>query len=471
MKTMKKSLIAASILALGIATMPAKAEINIPFISAVSGQNNQATSSLADMLDKVRPAVVSISVEGKAKETQGRNSMRDLPDEFQFFFGDMFGDRFGGQDAHPRQFRGLGSGVIINAEKGYVITNNHVIKDADKITIQLDDGREFKAKLVGADPQSDVALVQIENPKNLTALKFADSDKLRVGDFSVAIGNPFGLGQTVTSGIISALSRSTGDADEGYQNYIQTDAAVNQGNSGGPLINLKGELIGINTAIISPSGGNAGIAFAIPSNMVNNLVQQIIEFGGVKRGMLGIKGGELNADLAKEFGVDAQQGAFISEVFPESAAAKAGLKAGDVITELNGQKLHSFSELRAKIATSGVGKDIELTYLRDGKTAKAKVTLQSEIGSTGSVIDLLPELKGVEYTNQDEKGVKGVSITKVEKGSLAEARGLKKGDLIIGVNRHRVENVSELRKVLGEKPSVVYLNIVRDGANFFLIVQ
>lgn len=471
MKTMKKSLIAASILALGIATMPAKAEINIPFISAVSGQNNPVTSSLADMLDKVRPAVVSISVEGKAKGTQGRNSMRDLPDEFQFFFGDMFGDRFGGQDAHPRQFRGLGSGVIINAEKGYVITNNHVIKDADKITIQLDDGREFKAKLVGADPQSDVALVQIENPKNLTALKFADSDKLRVGDFSVAIGNPFGLGQTVTSGIISALSRSTGDADEGYQNYIQTDAAVNQGNSGGPLINLKGELIGINTAIISPSGGNAGIAFAIPSNMVNNLVQQIIEFGDVKRGMLGIKGGELNADLAKEFGVDAQQGAFISEVFPESAAAKAGLKAGDVITELNGQKLHSFSELRAKIATSGVGKDIELTYLRDGKTAKAKVTLQSEIGSTGSVIDLLPELKGVEYTNQDEKGVKGVSITKVEKGSLAEARGLKKGDLIIGVNRHRVENVSELRKVLGEKPSVVYLNIVRDGANFFLIVQ
>ena len=471
MKTMKKSLIAASILALGIATMPAKAEINIPFISAVSGQNNPVTSSLADMLDKVRPAVVSISVEGKAKGTQGRNSMRDLPDEVQFFFGDMFGDRFGGQDAHPRQFRGLGSGVIINAEKGYVITNNHVIKDADKITIQLDDGREFKAKLVGADPQSDVALVQIENPKNLTALKFADSDKLRVGDFSVAIGNPFGLGQTVTSGIISALSRSTGDADEGYQNYIQTDAAVNQGNSGGPLINLKGELIGINTAIISPSGGNAGIAFAIPSNMVNNLVQQIIEFGDVKRGMLGIKGGELNADLAKEFGVDAQQGAFISEVFPESAAAKAGLKAGDVITELNGQKLHSFSELRAKIATSGVGKDIELTYLRDGKTAKAKVTLQSEIGSTGSVIDLLPELKGVEYTNQDEKGVKGVSITKVEKGSLAEARGLKKGDLIIGVNRHRVENVSELRKVLGEKPSVVYLNIVRDGANFFLIVQ
>nr|WP_314741790.1 DegQ family serine endoprotease [uncultured Haemophilus sp.] len=474
MKTLKKSLIAASILALGMASVPAKAEINLPFISAVAGQtNNQATPSLADMLDKVRPAVVSISVEGKAKEgqPQGRSRMRDLPEEFQFFFGDMFGDRFGGVDAGPRQFRGLGSGVIINAEKGYVITNNHVIKDADKITIQLEDGREFNAKLVGADPQSDVALVQIENPKNLTALKFADSDKLRVGDFSVAIGNPFGLGQTVTSGIISALGRSTGDADEGYQSYIQTDAAVNQGNSGGPLINLKGELIGINTAIISPSGGNAGIAFAIPSNMANSLVQQIIEFGEVKRGMLGIKGGELNADLAKEFGIDAQQGAFISEVFPKSAADKAGLKAGDVITELNGQKLHSFSELRAKIATAGVGKDIELTYLRDGKTAKAKVTLQSEIGSTGSVTDILPELKGAEYSDRDEKGVKGVAITKVEKGSQAEARGLKKGDLIVGVNRHRIENVSDLRKVLGEKPSVVYLNIVRDGANFFLMIQ
>lgn len=472
MKTLKKSLIAASILALGMASLPAKAEINLPFLSAVAGQNNnQAMPSLADMLDKVRPAVVSISVEGKAKESQGPSRMRDLPDEFQFFFGDMFGDRFGGRDAAPRQFRGLGSGVIINAEKGYVITNNHVIKDADKITIQLEDGREFKAKLVGADPQSDVALVQIENPKNLTALKFADSDKLRVGDFSVAIGNPFGLGQTVTSGIISALGRSTGASDDAYQSYIQTDAAVNQGNSGGPLINLKGELIGINTAIISPSGGNAGIAFAIPSNMVNSLVQQIIDFGEVKRGMLGIKGGELNADLAKEFGIDAQQGAFISEVFPNSAADKAGLKAGDVITELNGQKLHSFSELRAKIATAGVGKDLELTYLRDGKVEKAKVTLQSEIGGTTVVTDVLPELKGAEYSNKDEKGVKGVAITNVEKGSAAEAKGLKKGDLIVGVNRHRIETTSDLRKVLGEKPSVVYLNIVRDGANFFLLVQ
>lgn len=466
MKTMKKSIIAAFVLGMGMATMPmtAQAEIKLPFISASS---QQETPSLADMLDKVRPAVVSISVEGKTKEEQYGRRMRDIPEEFEFFFGDMFGD----QRSAPRNFRGIGSGAIINAEKGYVITNNHVIKDADKITIKLEDGREFKAKLVGADPLSDVALVQIEEPKNLTELKFADSDKLRVGDFSVAIGNPFGLGQTVTSGIISALGRSTGTTDDGYQNYIQTDAAVNQGNSGGPLINLKGELIGINTAIISPSGGNAGIAFAIPSNMANNLVQQIIEFGEVKRGMLGIKGGELNADLAKEFSIDAQQGAFVSAVLPDSAAAKAGLKAGDVITALNGQKLRSFSELRAKVATTGVGKEIELTYLRNGKEEKTKVTLQADSGSTVAAKDLLPALKGAEYSNYSEKGFKGVEITKVEKGSQAEMRGLKKGDVIVGINRHSIENMSDLRKVLEAKPSVIALNIFRDGSNFFLLIQ
>lgn len=464
-KTMKKSVIAALVLGLAFSAAPmtAQAEINIPFLSAATNQ----TYSLADMLDKVRPAVVSIAVEGKTKREQNSRRLRDIPEEFEFFFGDMFGER----GMTPKNFRGIGSGAIINAAKGYVITNNHVIKDADKITIKLEDGREFKAKLVGADPQSDVALIQIEDPKNLTEIKFADSDKLRVGDFSVAIGNPFGLGQTVTSGIISALGRSTGTTDDGYQNYIQTDAAVNQGNSGGPLINLKGELIGINTAIISPSGGNAGIAFAIPSNMANNLVQQIIEFGEVKRGMLGIKGGELNADLAKEFNIEAQQGAFVSAVLPNSAAAKAGLKAGDVITELNGQKLHSFGELRAKVATSGVGKEIELTYLRNGKEAKTKVTLQSDLGENSLSGELLPNLQGIEYSNYNEKGVKGVEITKVEKGSIAEKLGVKKGDLIIGINRHSVENIKELRQALDTKPSVIYLNIIRDGENFFLLVQ
>lgn len=461
MKKLNKTLLTSLVLGLGILSLPMSGIANLPAV--VEGQ---AMPSLAPMIEKVRPAVVSISVEGKTEARSGRQ--RAVPDEFEFFFGpDMFGDR----QSSPRQFRGEGSGVIINASKGYVVTNNHVIDKADKITVKLEDGREFKAKLVGADPQSDVALLQVENPKNLTEIKIADSDKLRVGDFTVAIGNPFGLGQTVTSGIVSALGRSTGNSDSGYESYIQTDAAVNRGNSGGPLINLQGELIGINTAIISPSGGNAGIAFAIPSNMANNLVQQIIEFGEVKRGLLGIKGGELNADLAKEFNVDAQQGAFISEVLADSAAGKAGLKAGDVIIALNGQKIRSFAELRAKVATTGAGKEIELTYLRDNKEASAKVTLQSDEQTKTTADNLLPQLKGAEFSNYDDKGLKGVEITKVEKGSIAERYDFKKGDVIVGVNRSKVDNLGDLRKILDNKPSVVALNVVRDGANFYVILQ
>lgn len=426
----------------------------------------QVMPSLAPMLEKVLPSVVSISVEGKQKSNAAQMD-DDIPEEFKFFFGpDMF-DR----DRAPRNFKGLGSGAIINAEKGYVLTNNHVIKDADKITVQLHDGREFKAKVIGADEMSDVALIQVEKPKNLTALKLADSDKLRVGDFTVAIGNPFGLGQTVTSGIVSALGRSMGSDSGTYENYIQTDAAVNRGNSGGPLINLNGELIGINTAILSPSGGNAGIAFAIPSNMANNLVQQIIEFGEVRRGMLGIKGGELNADLAQAFDIEAKKGAFISEVMPGSAADKAGLKAGDVITAINGQTISSFAEMRAKIATSGAGKEIDLTYLRDGKSNNAKVTLQSDDQTQTRANGLLPALDGAELNNYDEKGMKGIAITKIKPNSLAEQRGLKSGDVIIGINRQKVENLGQLRKILESKPSAIALNIIRGDSNFYLLVQ
>ena len=426
----------------------------------------QVMPSLAPMLEKVLPSVVSISVEGKQKSNAAQMD-DDIPEEFKFFFGpDMF-DR----DRAPRNFKGLGSGAIINAEKGYVLTNNHVIKDADKITVQLHDGREFKAKVIGDDEMSDVALIQVEKPKNLTALKLADSDKLRVGDFTVAIGNPFGLGQTVTSGIVSALGRSMGSDSGTYENYIQTDAAVNRGNSGGPLINLNGELIGINTAILSPSGGNAGIAFAIPSNMANNLVQQILEFGEVRRGMLGIKGGELNADLAQAFDIEAKKGAFISEVMPGSAADKAGLKAGDVITAINGQAISSFAEMRAKIATSGAGKEIDLTYLRDGKSNNAKVTLQSDDQTQTRANGLLPALDGAELNNYDEKGMKGVAITKIKPNSLAEQRGLKSGDVIIGINRQKVENLGQLRKILESKPSAIALNIIRGDSNFYLLVQ
>lgn len=465
---MKKKNMMLSAIALGLSVMatPMLSQASLP--TMVQGQ---ALPSLAPMLEKVLPAVVAISVEGKtqSKNTHHQRFQQDIPEEFRFFFGDdFFSDR---SPNRSRQFKGIGSGVIINAEKGYVLTNNHVVDNADKITVTLNDGREFSAKIVGKDEQSDVALVQLEKPKNLTAVKIADSDKLKVGDFTVAVGNPFGLGQTVTSGIVSALGRSTGSDGGTYENYIQTDAAVNRGNSGGPLLNLNGELIGINTAIISPSGGNAGIAFAIPSNMANNLVEQIIEFGEVRRGLLGIKGSELNADLAKAFNVDAQQGAFISEVLPDSAAEKAGLKAGDVIVAMNNQKITSFAELRAKIATSGSGKKITLTYLRDGKSKNVDVVLQSdEKGKSAAKkeeLKTLEALEGAELTD----GKKGVEIIKVTPNTPAAMYGLKTGDLIIGVNRSAVKNLDELHAELKDKSGTTALQIQRGKNVFYLLIQ
>jgi serine protease DegQ len=263
------------------------------------------------MLEKVLPAVVSVKVEGTALQNQR------VPEELKKYFGDESPD----QQAQP--FEGLGSGVIIDAAKGYILTNNHVISQADKISVQLNDGREFDAKLIGGDDQSDIALLQVQNPSNLTQIAIADSDKLRVGDFAVAVGNPFGLGQTATSGIISALGRS-GLNLEGLENFIQTDASINRGNSGGALLNLNGELIGINTAILAPGGGSIGIGFAIPSNMAKTLAQQLMQFGEVKRGLLGIKGMEMSADIAKAFNINVQRGAFVSEVLPNSGSAKAG---------------------------------------------------------------------------------------------------------------------------------------------------
>ncbi|MFC0309974.1 DegQ family serine endoprotease [Gallibacterium trehalosifermentans] len=463
---MKKKNFVLTNIALGLsvlcASLPSHANLPIPLLENTAN----TTPSLAPVIEQVLPAVVTISVEGVNNEdTMINNPFADLPPEFRFFFGEQFNRR------SPRQFKGLGSGVIINADKGYVLTNNHVVEGADKITVTLNDGREYKAKLLGNDAMSDVALLKLENAKDLTQIKIANSDKVKVGDFVMAVGNPFGLGQTVTSGIISALGRSADDGTDSYQNYIQTDAAVNRGNSGGPLLNLKGELVGINTAIIAPNGGNVGIAFAIPSNMANSLAQQIIEFGQVKRGVLGIKGGELNADLAQAFDVKAQKGAFVSEVLPDSAAAKAGLKAGDIITALNGQAINSFSELRAKIATTGAGKEMELTYLRDGKSNTVKVKLQADNETAASGNSVISGLDGADLKNYNEKDLKGVVIADVKQNSKAEQLGLKKGDVIIGINRHKISNLGELRKILDGKPSAVALNIIRGKNNFYLFIR
>ncbi|UVK77382.1 MAG: periplasmic serine endoprotease [Sodalis sp. Fle] len=422
----------------------------------------QAMLSLAPMLAKVLPAVVSVHVEGTQSVRRPT-----LPKEFKYFFGPEIPDGNSG----VRPFEGLGSGVIINAAKGYVITNNHVVNGANKIKVQLNDGREFKAKLLGHDEQTDLALLLLSASKNLAEIKIADSDTLKVGDFAVAVGNPFGLGQTATSGIVSALGRS-GLNLEGLENFIQTDASINRGNSGGALVNLKGELIGINTAILAPGGGNIGIGFAIPSNIVKNLSQQLIEFGEVKRGHLGIKGTELTADIAKALNIDAQRGAFVSEVLPGAAAAKAGIKAGDIIVSVEGKPIQSFAELRVKVGTTTPGNTVKLGLLRNGKLQNISVVLDDSNYTTTSEEVLIPALQGASLSNgQLKDGTKGVQVEDVVKDSPAAAVGLQKGDMIIGFNRERVQSLSQLRKVLNTKPVVIALNIVRGNASIFLLLR
>ncbi|EKM5744492.1 TPA: serine endoprotease DegP [Enterobacter kobei] len=478
---MKKTTLAMSALALslGLALSPLTATAAETVSSAATAQQ---MPSLAPMLEKVMPSVVSINVEGSTTVNTPR-----MPRNFQQFFGDnspfcQDGSPFqsspfcqgggAGDDSQgggqQQKFMALGSGVIIDAAKGYVVTNNHVVDNANSIKVQLSDGRKFDAKVVGKDPRSDIALIQIQDPKNLTAIKIADSDALRVGDYTVAIGNPFGLGETVTSGIVSALGRSGLNA-ENYENFIQTDAAINRGNSGGALVNLNGELIGINTAILAPDGGNIGIGFAIPSNMVKNLTAQMVQYGQVKRGELGILGTELNSELAKAMKVDAQRGAFVSQVMPNSSAAKAGIKAGDVITSLNGKPISSFAALRAEVGSMPIGSKVTLGLLRDGKPVNVSLELQQ---SSQNQVDSSTIFSGIEGAEMSNKGAdKGVVVNNVKANSPAARIGLKKGDVIMGANQQPVKNIAELRKILDSKPSVLALNIQRGDTSIYLLMQ
>ncbi|WP_337083904.1 serine endoprotease DegP [Enterobacter kobei] len=478
---MKKTTLAMSALALslGLALSPLTATAAETASSAATAQQ---MPSLAPMLEKVMPSVVSINVEGSTTVNTPR-----MPRNFQQFFGDnspfcQDGSPFqsspfcqgggAGDDSQgggqQQKFMALGSGVIIDAAKGYAVTNNHVVDNANSIKVQLSDGRKFDAKVIGKDPRSDIALIQIQDPKNLTAIKIADSDALRVGDYTVAIGNPFGLGETVTSGIVSALGRSGLNA-ENYENFIQTDAAINRGNSGGALVNLNGELIGINTAILAPDGGNIGIGFAIPSNMVKNLTAQMVQYGQVKRGELGILGTELNSELAKAMKVDAQRGAFVSQVMPNSSAAKAGIKAGDVITSLNGKPISSFAALRAEVGSMPIGSKVTLGLLRDGKPVNVSLELQQ---SSQNQVDSSTIFSGIEGAEMSNKGAdKGVVVNNVKANSPAARIGLKKGDVIMGANQQPVKNIAELRKILDSKPSVLALNIQRGDTSIYLLMQ
>ncbi|TLU66697.1 Do family serine endopeptidase [Thalassotalea litorea] len=412
--------------------------------------------SLAPMLEEATPAVVSISVAGTQEVQQ------QIPDAFKFFFGQRRG-----QQPQERPFRGLGSGVIIDAKKGYIVTNNHVVDEADEIQVNLKDGRQFEAKKIGSDAESDIALLQI-TAKDLTEIKLADSDDLRVGDFAVAIGSPFGLGQTVTSGIVSALGRS-GLNIENFEDFIQTDAAINSGNSGGALVNLKGELIGINTAILGPNGGNVGIGFAIPSNMMRNLTNQIIEFGEVRRGVLGVTGNSINAELAKAMDLDTNQGGFISQVAPDSAAQKAGIKAGDIIIAVNGKQVKTFNELRGKIGSIGAGKEVEFTILRDGREKQVVAKLKPAADANIAASTMHPMLKGAQFSSADNN--QGVEVSALEANSAAQAVGLRKGDTIIGVNRKKVNNLAQLRSALEGVKGVVALNVVRGNTELYLMIR
>lgn len=434
--------------------MSVTASAALPFFS----DKKDEVPSLAPMLEEATPAVVSIAVEGT------QTSRQQVPEMFRYFFGAPQ------EQLRERPFRGLGSGVIIDAEKGYVVTNNHVVDNADEITVKLTDGREFTAKKLGSDEQSDIALLKID-PDELIALPLADSDATRVGDFVVAIGNPFGLSQTVTSGIVSALGRS-GLNIGGYEDFIQTDAAINRGNSGGALVNLRGELVGINTAIFGPNGGNVGIGFAIPANMMKSLVDQIAEFGEVRRGLLGILGNDVDAGLAEAMESEVNIGAFVSEVQPESAADKAGLQAGDIITAVNGRDLNSFQELRAKIASMGAGAEVELTIVRKGKEMNVDVVLDDATQTEITAAQIHPALEGATLTNgEDEAGNTGVVVSELERNTPAARIGLQPQDVIIGVNRNRVNTVAEFRNALDEASGVIALNVKRGASTLYLVIR
>ena len=440
-------------LSMALSALPAQAALPLSI-------NGQEMPSLAPVVEQVTPAVVTILVSGKKVTRQ------EIPEQFRFFFGPDAPD----SQVQEQPFQALGSGVIIDAAKGYIITNHHVVDGADEIKVTLKDGREVKAKKIGEDQQSDIALLQIK-ADGLTEIKLANSEQLRVGDFAIAIGNPFGLGQTVTSGIVSALGRS-GLNIENIENFIQTDAAINSGNSGGALVNLKGELIGINTAILGPNGGNVGIGFAIPSNMVRDLSEQILKYGEVRRGVLGIMGGELTPDLAKAFGTDKQQGAFVNQVMPHSAADNAGIKPGDIIVKLNGKAVRSFGELRANIATMGAGKTVTLGLIRDGKEQEVNVTLkQADLTETKASV-LHPALEGATLGNTEPSAdMTGVVITKLEEHSAAAKAGLQKGDVIIGVNRTRIATLQELQAAMKNHSDILALNIRRGNATLYLVLR
>jgi Do/DeqQ family serine protease len=414
--------------------------------------------TLAPMIRKVSPTVVNIATRGTIRERGTQNPLLDDPFFRRFF--DVPPDT--GPRARP--FQSAGSGVIFDAHSGYIVTNAHVVENASEITVTLQDGRDLKAEIIGSDTPSDVAVLRVK-PDGLTQIPLGDSARVEVGDFVVAIGNPFGLQHTVTSGIISGLSRS-GINPDGYEDFIQTDASINPGNSGGALGNLRGELIGINTAILSRSGGNIGIGFAIPVNMARSVMDQLIRYGSVKRGQLGVSMYTVTPDIAHSLGLPSAVGALVSQVVDGSPAEHAGIRTGDVITSVNGQPVKSNSELRNTIGLLRVGDKVDIGLLRDGKPLRvtaviADTTTELSAGPQG----IHKSFEGAVLGDAPDAG--GALVRSVEPGSAAAQAGLRAEDVIVGANRGRVSNVHELRE--RAKGAAVLVLEVRRGATVLLV--
>jgi len=420
------------------------------FTALPANMDGHPLPSLAPVLEEVTPSVVNIYTQTRVRV---RSPLLDDP-IFRRFFNVPDAPR-------ERVSQSLGSGVIVDAEQGYVLTNNHVIARADEIAVGLKDGRSLEATLIGTDPDTDLAVIKIP-PEDLKALPLADSDELLVGDFVIAVGNPFGLGQTVTSGIVSALGR-TGLRGLEYQNFIQTDASINPGNSGGALINLRGELVGINSAIFTPSGGNVGIGFAIPSSMARYVMDQLTQFGEVRRGTLGIFVQDLTAELAGAFDVEIGHGVLVAEITQDSAADEAGLQPGDVIVAMADREVSDAQDFHNAEGSLALGESLAVRYLRNGKPRTATLVIRPVPVLSGE--DLKPRLSGARFAGLSAKhrqqGLSGVVLDQLDPRSRLAREGLREGDIIIGVNRERVNDLGDFKRLIEARGGSILLQIRR----------
>lgn len=423
--------------------------------------------SLAPMLNKVNNAVVNISTFSNGQASQ--NPLMNDP-----FFRHFFDNQ---RRQQPQQrSSSAGSGVIVDAKKGIVITNHHVIDNSDEIRVSLVDGRNFTAELLGADPDLDIAILKI-NARNLTAARFADSSRVQVGDFAVAIGNPFGLGQTVTTGIVSALGRS-GLGLKGYENYIQTDASINPGNSGGALVDLAGRLIGINSAIIAPSGGNVGIGFAIPINMAKASMQQILKYGEVRRGQIGVSIQDITEDLRQAFDLrNGQQGVLITGIGNNTPAQRAGLQVEDIITGVDGKPTSSTSQLRSQIGIKNIGDKVKLNVLRDGRNRAfilpvgnpQQFSTSNNGGNRSAVGSIHPLLSGARFKNSSNG--QGVFVASLTANSPAAYNGLEPGDIITRANKKTVRNIQEFKRAISRSQKAMFLQVKRGSQRLLIAIR